>query len=117
MVIAVYEGGRRCDETCYNAKGMNCACGCGGKNHGMGLEQALRNEGMTQDEAGSIIEARAVNEQDEDIIAQEAVMANEKEQALEPPEDGNYCEDCGAPIEECLCDFMDEDEDEDYEDQ
>jgi len=33
----------RCDERCYNAKSTKCVCICGGKNHGVGLIQALSN--------------------------------------------------------------------------
>jgi hypothetical protein len=34
---------QRCDERCYNAKGLFCDCLCGGKNHGNGLDAALKN--------------------------------------------------------------------------
>lgn len=34
---------RRCNATCYNAKGTRCRCVCGGKNHGVGLEAAVSN--------------------------------------------------------------------------
>jgi len=33
----------RCDAKCYNAKHENCTCICGGKNHGVGLDQAIDN--------------------------------------------------------------------------
>lgn len=33
----------QCDGKCYNAKGGKCTCICGGKNHGVGLEQAIDN--------------------------------------------------------------------------
>lgn len=33
----------RCDAKCYNAKGRECDCICGGKNHGVGLKQAVEN--------------------------------------------------------------------------
>jgi hypothetical protein len=107
MVVAIYDGGRRCDETCYDAHGMSCACGCKGKNHGMGLKRAMANEGlsMTNEEAESIVEARAVNEGDEDVIAQESVAANE---AVE-----DYCPDCGEVLVDGTCpdcDFEDEEE-------
>ena len=36
----------RCDARCYNAKGFECECVCGGLNHGEGLDQAIQN---TQD--------------------------------------------------------------------
>lgn len=34
---------RRCDAKCYDAKGPDCDCVCGGMNHGKGLETAQRN--------------------------------------------------------------------------
>lgn len=34
---------RRCDARCYNAKGGQCDCICGGKNHCAGFEKALAN--------------------------------------------------------------------------
>ena len=46
-LIAVYnrsgECVGRCDERCYNAKHPKCECICGGRNHGVGLLQALQN--------------------------------------------------------------------------
>jgi hypothetical protein len=33
----------RCDAKCYNATHPDCHCVCGGKNHGVGLKQALEN--------------------------------------------------------------------------
>lgn len=36
-------GERRCDAKCYDAKCLDCDCICGGKNHGCGLEKALKN--------------------------------------------------------------------------
>jgi len=33
----------KCDEKCYNGKGPTCVCCCGGRNHGVGIEAALRN--------------------------------------------------------------------------
>ena len=33
----------RCDAKCYNAKGLNCKCVCGGINHGKGRNQAIDN--------------------------------------------------------------------------
>jgi len=47
-LIAVYNGERcigRCDAKCHNAKGPVCTCICGGKNHGVGLAQAMVNTG------------------------------------------------------------------------
>lgn len=34
---------RRCDARCYNAKHQECKCICQGKNHGVGLKQAVDN--------------------------------------------------------------------------
>ena len=50
MVIKT-DGEHVCDERCYDAKGMTCSCICGGKNHGMGLKQALINEQLVEEEA------------------------------------------------------------------
>jgi hypothetical protein len=36
-------GTRRCDARCHDATEPNCDCICGGRNHGVGLEQAERN--------------------------------------------------------------------------
>lgn len=33
----------RCDARCYNARGGNCSCICGGANHGAGLDRAMDN--------------------------------------------------------------------------
>lgn len=33
----------RCDERCYMARHPECTCCCGGKNHGVGKEQAMEN--------------------------------------------------------------------------
>ncbi|MBT3392108.1 MAG: hypothetical protein HN413_17050 [Chloroflexi bacterium] len=33
----------RCDARCYEARHKNCACICGGRNHGAGLDQAIEN--------------------------------------------------------------------------
>lgn len=32
-----------CDEKCYNATMPACHCVCGGRNHGVGLNQAVKN--------------------------------------------------------------------------
>lgn len=37
------EGMRRCDARCHDATEPNCDCLCNGANHGVGLQQALRN--------------------------------------------------------------------------
>ena len=33
----------RCDARCYEAKTKRCRCCCGGRNHGAGLNQAIKN--------------------------------------------------------------------------
>jgi len=33
----------RCNAKCHTAKGDTCNCICAGKNHGVGLEQAIEN--------------------------------------------------------------------------
>jgi hypothetical protein len=43
----------RCDAKCYGAKTKNCHCCCGGRNHGVGLNQAIQN---TTDYANEMIE-------------------------------------------------------------
>lgn len=45
-LFAVYDsdGYRgRCDASCYEAQGPVCTCVCGGKNHGVGRQQAEAN--------------------------------------------------------------------------
>lgn len=44
---------RRCDRSCYEAKGKRCRCCCGGKNHGVGLNQAIENAGEIVKEAAA----------------------------------------------------------------
>ena len=34
---------QRRDAACYNAAGRYCKCCCGGRNHGVGLDQAVEN--------------------------------------------------------------------------
>ena len=34
---------RRCNAKCYNARGQECSCLCGGVNHGVGEHQAFEN--------------------------------------------------------------------------
>lgn len=56
------EGERRCDGRCYDAKGPHCDCVCGGRNHGVGLQQAQEN---TREYAREILEAwKAAHPQD-----------------------------------------------------
>lgn len=39
----------RCDARCYNAEHPDCACVCGGRNHGVGLSRALDNTRVLAD--------------------------------------------------------------------
>jgi len=32
-----------CDSRCYEARTKRCCCCCGGRNHGVGLPQAIKN--------------------------------------------------------------------------
>jgi len=32
-----------CNEGCYDARNKRCLCCCGGRNHGVGLNQAIKN--------------------------------------------------------------------------
>lgn len=68
VLIKQKSNGRRtrvCSARCYNAKGPNCVCICGGANHGVGLEQATENtEKMAEElakkaqEEGALIQIR-----------------------------------------------------------
>lgn len=40
----------RCDSNCYDAKTPDCACICGGRNHGRGLGPAAARTNQTTDE-------------------------------------------------------------------
>lgn len=33
----------KCDEKCYNAQFPKCRCVCGGTNHGVGFDRAVKN--------------------------------------------------------------------------
>ena len=39
-----------CSARCYNAKGSNCTCICGGMNHGAGPERAAQNTQLLSQE-------------------------------------------------------------------
>jgi len=45
LIVERISGGRTrtCNSRCYNAKGAECTCCCGGKNHGVGLSKAIDN--------------------------------------------------------------------------
>ena len=40
----------KCDANCYNATSPVCTCVCGGKNHGVGLTQAVENTRLYAEE-------------------------------------------------------------------
>ncbi len=45
-VISIFDGDRcvgQCDESCYDSECDECTCVCGGINHGVGREQAIKN--------------------------------------------------------------------------
>ena len=46
ITVGNSEGTRRCDESCYDAKGPDCDCVCGGRNHGKGLAIAAENTAL-----------------------------------------------------------------------
>jgi len=46
-MVIFSQGGRRCDERCYNAKWSACRCVCGGKNHGKGLGHAINHNTLS----------------------------------------------------------------------
>lgn len=51
LILVKYSSGksRRCDARCYNAKNRKCTCVCGGANHGVGLQAAIRyTEGLAE---------------------------------------------------------------------
>jgi hypothetical protein len=59
LVVAVDGDGkvkRKCDARCYNAKGSDCHCVCGGRNHGLGFEEA---KAKTLAESASIVSDHA----------------------------------------------------------
>jgi hypothetical protein len=46
----IASGKRHCDARCYGAKGTDCHCVCGGENHGIGFDAALKNTKDNGDE-------------------------------------------------------------------
>lgn len=40
VINATHSAARRCDDRCMYAKGPDCVCSCGGKNHGRGYALA-----------------------------------------------------------------------------
>ena len=45
-------GFRRCDARCYDAKGPDCRCCCGGRFHGQGFARALDLRAELERETG-----------------------------------------------------------------
>lgn len=43
LTVGNSEGQKRCDAKCYDAVGGHCDCCCGGRNHGRGRNEAMRN--------------------------------------------------------------------------
>lgn len=76
-------GGRkgRCDARCHGAKHTNCTCICGGKNHGVGGQQALENTANYVDGMVEALEDKI----GEDVAAYCHDMSNAmREQAKQP---------------------------------
>lgn len=42
-----------CDQSCYEARTKRCRCCCGGRNHGVGLNKAIKNAGEIVKEAAA----------------------------------------------------------------
>ena len=45
-IISIFDGDRcmgQCDEDCYDSNADDCSCVCGGLNHGVGRDQAIKN--------------------------------------------------------------------------
>jgi hypothetical protein len=61
----------RCDAKCYNAKGPECKCCCGGRNHGAGIEQAIQN---IDDYAHEILKARKRKKRPETMLVIENLL-------------------------------------------
>ena len=54
-MIILQMGKRRCDESCYDAKHVNCHCICGGANHGLGLQHALDHAQEVADKVNALM--------------------------------------------------------------
>jgi hypothetical protein len=51
-ILSAYDRGSlygRCDASCYDGTKTECACICGGVNHGVGMVQALANTAAMSD--------------------------------------------------------------------
>lgn len=54
LIHAQGAGAGRCDAKCYDARGAECDCVCGGMNHGMGAQGATQK---TQDMGARMLDA------------------------------------------------------------
>lgn len=66
-LLRVTTNGRsgRCDAKCHDAHDADCDCVCGGINHGVGLEQAVRNtRGRADALAAQYASARGIDPND-----------------------------------------------------
>ena len=55
----------RCDARCYNAKGLQCDCICGGRNHGVGRQKAIEN---TRQHAEQIVEEHNLQHPEDKVV-------------------------------------------------
>ena len=56
LTVGNSEGSRHCDARCYDAKGPDCDCCCGGANHGKGLQAA---QAWAEEHGKQLLEAGA----------------------------------------------------------
>ncbi len=64
LTVGDSDGERRCDARCYSAKGPDCECCCGGRNHSIGLQAALEgNQEFVAELAGVGLKVVAGNVQ------------------------------------------------------
>jgi len=86
MVVRIDGEGRRCDAACYDAKRLGCTCICGGKNHGQGLEKAMANE--------ELLEEQELDEEDPTMTCPECKAIVHLDGGSFPGE----CPECGAEL-------------------
>ena len=73
----------RCDARCYNATHPHCDCICGGKNHGVGPQQAELNTREMTEELTKKIREQKPGSRLEFSPVQEDLFANTEGVALE----------------------------------
>jgi hypothetical protein len=85
-VLAVYNSEGcvgRCDARCHHAHGKSCTCICGGKNHGVGLEQAIQNNheriGLTPEDLAAY--AKAIDKPADSLVVIDRVEMPGKKHA------------------------------------